>query len=108
MTDLIDRQEAIDAVMRLQPYSTERELINRIESSIADAEGYLGGVAMALDELKDLDSIDAEQVIHCYECKHGEPWYEDDGFRRCTKIQQYGKVYPGNHFCGYAKRWGEE
>lgn len=62
MDDLISRKAAIDAVMRLQPYSNKRELIKRIESSIADAEGYLGGIAMSLDELEDLDSIDAEPV----------------------------------------------
>lgn len=64
MSDLIDRQKAIDAIMELQPYSTKRELINRIESSIADAEGYLGGIAMALDEIEDLPSVEAVEVKH--------------------------------------------
>ena len=69
MSDLIDRQKAIDAIMKLQPYKTKRELVNRIEASIADAEGYLGGIAMALDEIEDLPSEHPEDFEWCKGCK---------------------------------------
>lgn len=98
MADLIDRQAAIDAVMRLQPYSNKRELINRIESSIADAEGYLGGIAMSLDELEDLDSIDAEPVRHerwIYICNSSV-----NGLKVCECTGCHRRTYGSLDFCG--------
>lgn len=60
MDDYISRQEAIKTLLELTTFKTKRELVERIESSIADENGWLGGVAECMDEIEDLPSADVQ------------------------------------------------
>ena len=62
MIDYISRQEAIKSLLELTTFKTKRELVKRIESSIADENGRLGGVAECMDEIEDLPSEDVIPV----------------------------------------------
>ena len=59
-TDCISRQAAIDVGLRLCGRDTKAELINLCEASIADSEGYAGGILDYMGELEDLPSTQPE------------------------------------------------
>ena len=58
MDDYISKQAAINACLGLTTYKTRRELVERVDSSIADENGWLGGIAECMDEIDDLPSAD--------------------------------------------------
>ena len=79
--DTISRQKAITALLDLTSYKTKRELVRRIDSSIADQNGWLGGVGECLDTIEDLPSAQPERKrgrwlitdayphnVYCYQC----------------------------------------
>lgn len=55
MNDVISRTKALNILLDLTGCKTKRDLINRIESSVKDAEGRLGGIAEAMDEIEDME-----------------------------------------------------
>ena len=61
MDKLISLQAAIDAGLRLCGRDTKAELINLCEASIADSEGWAGGILDYMSELEDLPSAQPEQ-----------------------------------------------
>lgn len=62
MNDLIDRQAAIDALIGITMFKTKHELMQRVNASVQDEQGWLGAVAECLDEIEDLPS--AQPVGH--------------------------------------------
>ena len=62
--DLIDRQAAINALIELTQYKTKREIIDRCNASIADEQGWLGGVAEAIDAIEDMDEATYPKAEH--------------------------------------------
>ena len=62
MNDLIGRQAAIDALVGITMFKTKHELMQRVNASVQDEQGWLGAVAECLDEIEDLPS--AQPVRH--------------------------------------------
>ena len=56
MNDLISRQAAIDALVGITMFKTKHELMQRVNASVQDEQGWLGAVAECLDEIEDLPS----------------------------------------------------
>ena len=61
MSDLISRQAAIDALVGITMFKTKHELMQRVNASVQDEQGWLGAVAECLDEIEDLPSAQPEQ-----------------------------------------------
>lgn len=80
MSDLIRREDAIDALVNLTCYGVE-EIENLCNASVADSEGWLGGIRDAVTELESLPSAEPER-------KKGEwieiSWSEPDPNVCCT------------------------
>ena len=60
MSDLMRREDAIDARVNLTCYGVE-EIENLCNASVADAEGWLGGIRDAVTELESLPSVEPER-----------------------------------------------
>ena len=58
--DLISRQAAIDALVGITRFKTKHELMQRVNASVQDEQGWLGAVAECLDEIEDLPSAQPE------------------------------------------------
>ena len=63
MADLISRQAAIDALVGITMFKTKHELMQRVNASVQDEQGWLGAVAECLDEIEDLPSAQPEQKV---------------------------------------------
>ena len=61
MSDTISRQAAIDALVGITMFKTKHELMQRVNASVQDEQGWLGAVAECLDEIEDLPSAQPEQ-----------------------------------------------
>ena len=61
MSDLINRQAAIDAILKQTVCATKRELVEICDANISDENGWLGGICIALDTIEDLPSAQPEQ-----------------------------------------------
>lgn len=61
--DLIDRQAAIAALLGITIFKTKHELMQRVNASVQDEQGWLGAVAECLDEIEDLPSAQPEPAI---------------------------------------------
>ena len=70
-SDTISRQAAIDALVGITRFKTKHELMQRVNASVQDEQGWLGAVAECLDEIEDLPSAQPE-IIRCKDCKHFE------------------------------------
>lgn len=112
MDDYISRQEAIKSLLELTTFKTKRELVERIESSIADENGWIGGVAECMDEIEDLPSADVQPVRHGHwihdglDIPHGVDWMHCS---ECGKRDKYCPAAMTNYCpnCG-AKMDGEQ
>lgn len=107
--DLISRQQAINVLMELTPYKNKRELINRCDSSIADAEGRLGGIAECIDEIEDLPSAQTEPCEYYALCRHGRDENKlraDLGFCEYCHEDSDGYVMPLEKNCHAFIRFG--
>ena len=69
MSDLIERQAAIDALVGITMFKTKHELMQRVNASVQDEQGWLGAVAECLDEIEDLPSAQP-LVLTCDGCRH--------------------------------------
>lgn len=67
MSDLIDRQEAIETLENLTCYGID-EMRNLCDASVSDSEGWLGGIKDAIDELQLLPSAEQKQEWWCNLC----------------------------------------
>ena len=86
MSDLIDRQAAID--MKFSHGINENGLL------------YVSFGEM-VNNLKQLPSAQPE-IIRCKDCKYCEHWYADKG--RCFLWHEGGIDVFGDGFCNYAER----
>lgn len=93
MNDLIDRQEAIEAMTNtLWHYPNEcYRNLNEYEFSKGLAELGLRNVPPAEPE-----------IIRCKDCKNSEHWYRDR--RRCYLWSETGVSVFDSGFCNYAER----
>ena len=96
MNDLIGRQAAIDALVGITMFKTKHELMQRVNASVQDEQGWLGAVAECLDEIEDLpsaqpvrhgkwkwlsctyDRVPKEQEYECSKCHHKTIVHGDD------------------------------
>ena len=128
MTDLIDRQQAINAVEELDWYHQNRnnEMVKGANSSEHQAWYKTDDVYKALDSLPSTqpeptfeqieeycrkrclvfiteelyDKLTHPAIIRCKDCKHG--LMDDDGFIFCARLL---KDTDKNGFCSWAERW---
>ncbi|MBQ3326210.1 MAG: hypothetical protein IJG86_00305 [Clostridia bacterium] len=54
LSDIISRTQAIERLIRLTGCKTNEEITARMDASVTDSEGWLGGVAACIDELEDM------------------------------------------------------
>ena len=74
MSDLISRKAALDAIVNLTCYGIG-EMENLCKASIADSEGWLGGILETVHELQALPSAEERtaKLEHTYQV--GENWF---------------------------------
>ena len=91
MSDLISRQTAIDALVGITMFKTKHELMQRVNASVQDEQGWLGAVAECLDEIEDLPSAQPELEKYEYHYDHTDCiWYRPEARNRCpTTCAQY-------------------
>lgn len=86
MSDLIDRQKAIETLENLTCYGID-EMRNLCDASVSDSEGWLGGIKDAIDELQLLPSAEQERKngkwqrrkgADCWECSECHAVLERD------------------------------
>ena len=65
MSDLINRQAAIEALMSLTIYKSKREIVQAADK---DENSWIGGVAECIDEIEDLPSAQLEWNNHTVAC----------------------------------------
>jgi hypothetical protein len=112
MSNLIDRQAAIDAILEQTVCATKRELVERCDTNISDENGWLGGVCIALDTIEDLPSAQPE-IIRCTECKHYRE-YDSKYVENAVVVQCMADRYPISEtipdgwFCAGAERKDDE
>ena len=102
MDDYISRQEAIKSLLELTTFKTKRELVERIESSIADENGWLGGVAECMDEIEDLPSAYVQPVRHGHwiePSRHGVWIYDERAYRECDQCHTPVYLAKSMKFC---------
>ncbi len=87
MSDLIERQSAIDALLG----------ITAIRNTIP--------LDSAIFNIKKLPSAQSE-IIRCKDCKHSEHWYRDK--QRCFLWAEDGIDVFEDGFCNYAERRNDE
>ena len=58
--DTISRAAAVDALVGITMFKTKHELMQRVNASVQDEQGWLGAVAECLDEIEDLPSAQPE------------------------------------------------
>lgn len=75
MSDMISREEAIDSLTNLTCYGIE-EMENLCSASVADSEGWIGGILEAIHELQALPSAEPERVSMVWKPADGRPAYE--------------------------------
>ena len=96
-TDCISRQQAIDALVGITMFKTKHELMQRVNASVQDEQGWLGAVAECLDEIEDLPSAQPERTcVNCGKTINNGGWYAD-GRTRCPIEEHY--ALPKDGFC---------
>jgi len=108
MTDLIDRQTAIDTLdkhLRTTDVpvsypgiiSALTEWLNKLPSAQADLSGYSDKLWKAAYERGKAEALD--EIIHCKDCKHWSRETICDGFcsEDCMRHDE-------DFYCGYAER----
>ena len=97
MDDLISRQQAIDALIGITRFKTKHELMQRVNASVQDEQGWLGAVAECLDEIEDLPSVQPERTcVNCGRTVNNGGWYADGG-TRCPIEEHY--ALPEDGYC---------
>lgn len=86
MTDLISRQDALDAI----------KVSMNIWSSMPEWREH-----KIIECLEELPSAQPE-IVRCKDCKHSEHWYRDK--RRCFLWNEAGIDVFEDGFCNYAER----
>ena len=89
MSDLISRQAAIDALVGITMFKTKHELMQRVNASVQDEQGWLGAVAECLDEIEDLPSAQPEPAIPMSWIENHIAWLKslDTSFSALTALQ---------------------
>ena len=98
MSDLIDRQAAIDALDRMR-----REYMSKGRDVLIVWE--------CEDVLLQLPSAQPE-IIRCKDCKYAQLTYDGD-CKFCLKVTDEDDIpmtvyYDGDHYCGFAERREDE
>ena len=85
MTRLIDKDMLIEILGVMQ--------------GLCDTKAALIQNSKIWQQVKDLPTVDAVEVIRCKDCKH---WQCDDGESYCDELGIFGTDM--NSYCSYAKR----
>lgn len=96
MSDLIRREDVFKAIIGLTTYKTVDDIEILCEASVADSEGWLGGIRDALREVEYIPSAEPERKTgkwidekinsytsrtYCSECGSSAPFvYESDDY----------------------------
>ena len=112
MGDLIKREDAFKAVLGVTTYDTVDDVEIHCDASVADSEGWLGGVRDALRAIEDVSSAEPN-LIHCADCRW---WKQDEDIapygwcfacRRGAYTEHWDitirRKYKGDFFCADAE-----
>ena len=112
MNDLISRQAAIDAILRLTTFTSVRELYEYVQEHNL-SQMWSGGINDAIDAVIAVPSAQPE-IIRCRDCvKHnkGHGYYLDGtiiGIKDCCPLVEIRGMAQGHEFdyqyCAYAER----
>ena len=83
--ELIDRQAAIDALVGVTMFKTKHEIIQRVNASVQDEQGWLGAVAECLDEIEDLPSAQPEPCVDTIDALDESIKHFDDMAEECRR-----------------------
>lgn len=95
MSDLIYRQDAIDALAKFVPYAIDD----------MSTESYTNGLTDAYNLICQLPSADAVEVVRCKDCKHAHMTYGGE-CKYCDMWKEDGEALylDGDFFCAYGER----
>ena len=98
MSDLINRQDAIDALWQLQ---RGLQMIDASEG----ADITIHGVQLALRKIEDLLTIDAVEVVRCMDCIHNQEHKTSFGskFHICN-LNKLAFTQYADFYCAYGER----
>ena len=100
MSDLIDRQAAIDAILAVTGNSSVRELYEHVqEHELSDM--WSGGVNAAIDIIIAVPSAQPE-IIRCKDCEYGEQ--DEVGRWFCRSLGCQIGNEDGSGYCADAER----
>ena len=85
MSELIDRAEAVERLLALTVYKSKRELIEAVEKSVSNENGWAGGVAECIDEIEDMPAA--------------SPWH---------RVEDELPKGPGEYIVAYHPCWWED
>ena len=88
MNDFIRREDVFKAIVGLTTYKTVDDIEVLCEASVADSEGWLGGIRDALREVEHIPSAEIE--------RKGE-WISHENYDECSKCHCFTSV--GFNYC---------
>lgn len=95
----------IDADKHIEYLNAKRDVCLRFDD-VLGAQIY----QVAIDEIKGADSIDAEPVVKCRDCRYGTESKQEpkDYFVRCIHNPFYPEHFHKNHYCGFGAKKDKE
>lgn len=69
MADLIRREDVFKAILDITAYDTVDDVEIHCDASVADSEGWLGGIRDALRTVEYVLSAEQEEFEWCHDCK---------------------------------------
>ena len=109
MSDLIDRQAAIDAIIsffKLTDYNESAYAVRTVLGDLPPAQpAELDTLIKALEQehrkLRKMQTAQPE-IVHCKDCQHSE--YDALYGDRYCHHNGKAEIVPDDHYCGYAER----
>ena len=86
--------------MRLIDKDMLIEILGEMQG-LCDTKAALIQNSKIWQQVKDLPTVDAVEVIRCKDCKNSDPWYADE--RRCFLWSENGISVFDDGFCNYAE-----
>ena len=96
--DTISRQAAIDALVGITMFKTKHELMQRVNASVQDEQGWLGAVAECLDEIEDLPSAQPERKKGKW-IMHIDDLFPEESTMECNQCHEHQPITIDDNFC---------
>ena len=116
MSDLIDRQMAIDDIWTVSPLARlDRKWVDRWLRQLPSAQPEPSQVARDISRIieneKDMEVIAQPEIIRCKDCKWWDRYNDNNGYcmaaKSCTYTShwdiQIRRTYDGEFYCAHAE-----